>query len=92
MAQPWEEVAIAASNVGCAVSILDVGWVHLCANQMTAGIGNDVALAPVALLAGVIRSRTAAFRGLGRLTVDQPCRRAGFAAIALPSLLDQQEN
>src|SRR6516162_8889242 len=33
-----------------AVSILDVGWVHLCANQMTAGIGNDVALAPVDLL------------------------------------------
>jgi hypothetical protein len=46
LAQPWEEVADQAS----AVSILNVGWVHLCANQMTAGIGNDVALAPVALL------------------------------------------
>ena len=72
---------------------LDPGcWLGaLCANQMTAGIGNDVAVVPVDLLAGVIPSRTAAFRGLGRLTVDQPCRRAGFAAIALPSLLDQQE-
>ena len=64
MAQPWEEVADQAS----AVSILNVGWVHLCANQMTAGIGNDVVLAPADLLAGVIPSWTAAFRGLGRLT------------------------
>src|SRR5271165_4861495 len=91
MAQPREEIADRSQQVGRAVSILNVGGVHLRANQMTAGIGNDVALAPVDLLARVISPRAAAFRGLDRLTIDHPCRRAGFAAIPLPSMLDQQE-
>ena len=91
MAQPREEIADRSQRVGRAVSILNVGGVHLRANQMTAGISNDVALAPVDLLAGVISPRTSAFRSLDRLTVDHPCRGAGFAAIPLPSLLDQQE-
>src|SRR4029077_231514 len=91
MAQPWEEIADRSQQVGRTVSILDVGTVYLRANQMTVGIGNDVALAPVDLLARVIPLRTAAFRGLDRLTVDHPSRRAGVATITLPSLLDQQE-
>src|SRR5712691_3902487 len=91
MAQPREEIADRSQQVGCAVSILNVGGVHLRANQMTAGISNDVALAPVDFLARVISPRTAAFRVLDRLTVDHPCRRAGFTSLPLPSLLDQQE-
>src|SRR6266436_5831214 len=91
MAQPREEIADRRQQVGRAVSVLNVGGVHLRANQMTAGIGNDVALAPVDPLARVISPRTAAFRGLDRLTVDHPCRRAGFAPLPFASLLDQQE-
>src|ERR1700687_4244078 len=91
MPQPREEIADRGQQIGRAVSILNVGGVHLRANQMTAGIGNDMALAPVDLLARVISPRTAAFRVLGRLTVDPPCRWAGFAALPLPSLLNQQE-
>src|SRR4029077_2663118 len=72
-------------------SILRIVSSTASANQMTVGIGNDVALAPVDLLARVIPPRTAAFRGLDRLTVDHPSRRAGVATITLPSLLDQQE-
>src|ERR1700738_631013 len=49
MAQPWEEIADRSQQVGRTVSILDVGTVYLRANQMTVGIGNDVALAPVDL-------------------------------------------
>src|SRR5439155_10293005 len=91
MAQPREEIADRSQQVGRAVAILDVGGVQLGANQMTAGIGNDVTLAPIDLLARIISPRTSAFRGLDRLTVDHPCRRAGFAALPLPSMLDQQE-
>src|SRR3974390_668435 len=91
MAQPREEIADRSQQVGRAISILDVGGVHLRANQVTAGVGKDVAFASVDLLARVIPPRTAAFRGLDRLTVDHPCRRAGFAALSLPSMLDQQE-
>ena len=91
MAQPREEIADRSQQVGCTVSILDIGTVSLPANQMTVGIGNDVALAPVNLLTRVIPPRTAAFRGLDRLTVDHPGRRAGVEAITLPSLVDQQE-
>ena len=54
MAQPWEEIADRSQQVGRTVSILDVGTVDLRANQVTVGIGNDVALAPVDLLARVI--------------------------------------
>jgi len=64
MAQPREEIADRSQQVGRTVSILDVGTVYLPASQMTVGIGNDVALAPVNLLARVIPPRTAAFRGL----------------------------
>src|SRR5438132_1242518 len=85
MAQPPEEMADRSQQVGRAVSILDVGGVHLGANQMTAGIGNDVTLAPIDLLARIISPRPSTFRGLDRLTVDHPCRRAGFAALPLPS-------
>jgi hypothetical protein len=98
MAQPREEIAGRSQQVGRTVSVLDVGTVYLRANQMTVGIGNDVALAPINLRARVIPARTTAFRGLDRLTVDHPRPRsstgqawAGVAAIPLPSLLDQQE-
>src|SRR5712691_1941440 len=91
MAQPREEIADRGQQIGRTVSILDVGGVHLRANQMTAGIGNDVALATIDLLARIIAPRTSAFCGLDRLTVDHTCRRAGFAALPLPSMLDQQE-
>ena len=74
--------------VGRAVSILDVGGMHLRANQVAAGIGNDVALAPIDLLARIIAPRASAFRGLDRLTVDtastggcfSPCRYTNLLA------------
>jgi len=47
MAQPGKEIADRGHHTDRAVAILDIGGVHLRANQMTVGVGDDVALAPV---------------------------------------------
>src|SRR5437870_8802146 len=54
MAQPGEEIADRSHDTDRAVAILDVGCVHLRANQMTVGVRDDVALTPVDLLARII--------------------------------------
>ncbi len=43
-----------------AIAVLDVGGVDLQADQMTFGVGDDVALAALDLLAGVVAARAAA--------------------------------
>jgi hypothetical protein len=55
VAQPGEEIADRSQHADRAVRILDVGAVHLGADQQPVGIGDDVALAPVDLVAGVPR-------------------------------------
>src|ERR1700740_1163452 len=53
---------------------------------MAAGIGDNVALAPVDLLACIITPRTATFRRLDRLAIDHPGRRARFPAVAFAGM------
>ena len=58
VAQPGEEIADRSQHADRAVAILDVGAVHLGADREPVGVGDDVALAPVDLLASV-RTRAA---------------------------------
>jgi hypothetical protein len=51
MAQPREEVVDGRHDQPSAVAILDVGGMNRSANQQTGGVGHDVALAPLDLLA-----------------------------------------
>ena len=61
-----------------AIAILDIGGVHLGADQQTAGIGHNVAFTAFDLRGRMIPTRRTTLGGLDRLTVDNPCRRAGF--------------
>src|SRR3546814_3646535 len=54
----------------CAVAVLDVGGVDYGMNEIAVGIGEDVALASLGLLARVVAARSAAFRGFHALAVD----------------------
>ena len=62
--QPRVEPANGGQHGGCTVPILDAGAVHDQADQVACGVGDDVALAPLDLLAGVEPPGTAAFRGV----------------------------
>src|SRR6516162_37260 len=74
MAQPGEKMADRRQQIGRAIAILEVGGVYLRRDETTAGMGDDVALAPIDLLARIIAARPAAFRCLDRLAVDHPGR------------------
>src|SRR5690348_15751889 len=91
VAQPREEIADRSQYADRAVPILDVGAVHLGADQQPGGVGDDVALAPVDLLAGVVPARSAALSGLDRLAVDHPDRGARLSASLFAGLLEQDE-
>jgi hypothetical protein len=71
------------------IAILDIGGVHLGADQQTASIGHNVAFTPFDLLGRIVTPRPAALGGLGRLTVDDPRRRARFAARRFTRLQQQ---
>jgi hypothetical protein len=62
VAQPGEEIADRSQHADRAVAILDVGAVHLGADQEPVGVRDDVALAPIDLLAGVVPARSARSR------------------------------
>ena len=66
-----------------AVSILNVGGVDHGVNQVTLGVGEDVAFAALDLLASIIAPRTAAFRGFYALTVDHTGARRSLATLRL---------
>ena len=53
VAQPRVAVDDLGQHERCAVAILDVGGVDHSVNQIAIGVGQDVALAPMDLLAGV---------------------------------------
>jgi len=59
----WDvrKVADRGQDLRGAIAILDMTSMHLHANQMPAGIGDDVAFAPLDLLARVITPRPPAF-------------------------------
>lgn len=91
VAQPGEEIADRRQHADRAVAMLDVGAVHLGADQEPVGVGDDVALAPVDLLAGVVPARPAALGSFDRLAVDDPAREARFSARPFAGLLEQDE-
>jgi hypothetical protein len=51
-----------------AIAILDIGGMHLGADQQTASISHNVALTPFDLLGRIVTSRPAALGSLDRLT------------------------
>src|SRR6266850_1477212 len=86
MAQPGKQLVDGLDDQHGTIAILDIGGVHLGADQQTASIGHNVALTPFDLLGRIVTTRPAALGGLGRLTVDDPRRWARFAAGRLARL------
>src|SRR5215471_16744122 len=89
--QPGEEIADRCQHSRRPVAILDVGCVHLGADQMPTGVSDDMALAALDLFARVVTARTPAFGGLDRLAIDHSGRGAGFATLAFAGNLQQKE-
>jgi hypothetical protein len=83
------------------IAVLNICGVHLGTDQKTASIGHNVAPTALNLLGRIPRvaalprprtgstTRPTALGGLGRLTVDDPCRRARFAARRFARLQQQ---
>src|SRR4030095_9902567 len=76
MTQPWKQVVDSSDDQPGTVTILDVGRVNRDTDQQAGGVGDDVALAALALLGRIVAARPAAFGGLDRLAVDPPRPRA----------------
>src|SRR5713101_1237700 len=72
MPQPWIEIAGGGQDEGCAVAILDVGWVNDRRDRQAVGVGEQVTFASLDLLAVIIAGQTAGLGSLDRLTVDDP--------------------
>jgi len=62
MAQPREAKTDGLENIGCAVSVLNVGGMDEDEDQKSAGVGDDVPLATLYLLACGITRYPATFR------------------------------
>jgi len=60
------------------MAILDVGRMNIDGQQKTIGIGDDMPLAAVNALAGIVSSWTAGLCGWRALAVNDPCRWLGF--------------
>ena len=70
MAQPREALDGLCQHQRSAVTVLDVGGVDYGMDEIAVGVGQDVALAALGLLARIITPWPAAFRGFDALTVD----------------------
>ena len=80
MAQPGEALAYCLEHIDGAVPVLNIGGMDQDQDQEAAGVGKDMALAPLDLLARVIATNPATFGGFDRLAVDDPGAGRGFAA------------
>ena len=72
MSQPREQFADRGQQLGRAIAILYAGRMDLRADQMAAGIGDDVAFAAVDLFSRVTAAWAAALGGLDRLRSITP--------------------
>ncbi len=79
VAQPPQQRADRYQQRRRAVSVLDIGGMHLSGNQATIGIGQDVPFAALHLFAGIIAPEACNISGVGRLAVDNTSCGAGFA-------------
>src|SRR6201993_3066031 len=83
VAQPGKGAAHGGEQQRCAVAILDVGRMHDGGDEKPRRVGQQMALASLDLLAGIVATRTAGFGRLHRLTVDDAGRRARLACFQL---------
>ena len=81
MAQPREAPDDFSQHQRRAVAVLNVGSVDHGMNEITLGVGKDMALASLHLLARVIATRPAAFRGFHALAVDHAGARRSLPAV-----------
>ena len=79
-AEKGEAAADAREQRGQPVAVLDAGGMNDAAQQQAQRVDQDVALAAVDLLAGIVAARAAAFAGLDRLAVDDAGGRLRLAA------------
>lgn len=86
--QPWVETADRRDDPRSAVTVLDVGAMHLKTDEVTFCVGDNVALAALDLLAGVKATRSTAFGGFHRSRCRS--RRARLAARLLARHHDQR--
>src|SRR6266850_1526192 len=89
MAQPGKQLVDGLNDQHGTIAILDIGGVNLGTDQQSASIGHNVALTPFDLLGRIVTTRPTALSGLGRLTVDDPCRWARFAPRRFAGLQQQ---
>ena len=81
VAQPGEGPSDRGEQRRRTVAVLDMGGVNHAGDEPPAGVGEDMALAPLNQLAGVEPARATAFRGFHRLAVDHTGGRAGLSAL-----------
>lgn len=81
MTQPREAAADRRQHADGAVRILDIGGMDENEDQKAAGVGDDMALAPLHFLAGIIATGAAAFRGFHALAIDHPGAWACLASL-----------
>jgi len=90
MAQPGETVADGFQDIGCAVAVLDIGFMDNHEQHQTERISDDVALAALDLLAGVVARNPATFGGLDALAVDDAGRGRGLTPLQFARSADKQ--
>jgi len=76
-------------HVGCPIAVLNAGMMNDGTDEVADCIRDDVALAPLDLLAGIEPARPAGFGGLDRLTVDHTGCGRSLASGYFPRLHDQ---
>ena len=81
MAQLGERPPGGSQQVRRPIAVLDIGGMDLGCDHQAVAVGEDVPLAALDLLAGVEAPRSAAFRGLDRLAVDDAGAGAGGASL-----------
>src|SRR5665213_43926 len=79
MAQPRIELADRRQNSHGTIAVLNVGGMNQQSDKIALRVGDDMALAPLDLLARIEAARTATFCGFHGLAVDHARRGAGFA-------------
>ena len=89
-AEPAVERLDAPEQVARAVGVLDGGGMHEHAEQQPLGVHCDVALAAIDLLGRVIAARSAAFRGLYALRVDDASGGAKLVKVPSAKLMEYQ--
>ena len=89
MAQPGEAKTHRFEHIDRAIAVLDVGGVNENEDQKSAGVGEDMTLAPPDFLARVMAPNPAALGGFDALAVDHTGRWRCFAALDLAQVHHQ---